>query len=473
MEKGKIVVAGIGPGSSEDITPAVLDIARQADVVIGYKYYFRFIASCLNPQGECIDSGMRQERDRARQAFEQAESGKTVLVISSGDAGIYGMAPLVYEMKRERGSDVDIISLPGISAFQKAAALLGAPTGHDFCVVSLSDIMTPWERIETRIKAAAEGDFVTIVYNPRSNDRFWQISRLKELFLSLGRSADTPVGIVRQAGRPGQTCTVTTLGTFVPESVDMLTVVLIGNSQTYVHEGKMITPRGYYFAAGDGRGAAGTNAGQDIMTRSFRTIMRELEAPRQPPGKMWALLHAIHATADFDMEDILYVDDRAVERMYEGIASGGVKTIVTDVSMVASGVRKGALKRRGVDVRCYITDPRAVTHAHDEHITRAQAGMRLAADDCPDALYVFGNAPTALMELCALIRKGKARPAGIIAAPVGFVHVREAKYMVKTFTDIPKIIVEGRKGGSGLAAALTNAVLCFDDAAAMRPGRDV
>ena len=139
---------------------------------------------------------------------------------------------------------------------------------------------------------------------------------------------------------------------------------------------------------------------------------------------------------------------------------------------VTSCIRKGALQRLGIDAKCYLSDP-LVAEMVNENITRTQVGIRLAVEEHPDALFAFGNAPTALMELCALIRKGKARPAGIIAASVGFVHVRESKHMVKPFRDIPKIIVEGRKGGSNLAATLCNAILTFDDAEQLKPGRDL
>ena len=487
VDMGKIIVAGIGPGSKEDITPAVLEAVREADAIVGYKYYFQFIEAYVKEGCECIDTGMKKERERAEQAFLLAEQGKTVVVISSGDAGLYGMAPLIYEMREERSSDMEIQTLPGISAFQKAASLLGAPIGHDMCIISLSDLMTPWEVIERRIKAAAEGDFVTAVYNPKSHGRYWQLYRLQELFLKY-RSEDTPVGYVRQAGREEQEVKVTTLADFDPEDVDMFTVILIGNSQSYISltpdpslkgEGRkmFITPRGYYRQEAPSL----EGVGRSIMIESFRTIAGELHKKDYPLDHKWALLHAIHTTADFDMENILYTDQKAVETLYNKVKDGSLKTIVTDVTMVTSGIRKGALQRLGIEAKCYLSDPRVAEltklpsfgEGLGEGLTRTQAGIRLAVEENPDALFAFGNAPTALMELCDLIRKGKAHPAGIIAAPVGFVHVRESKHMVKPFKDIPKIIVEGRKGGSNLAATLCNAILTFDDAEQLKPGRDL
>ena len=466
---GKIIIAGLGPGNEGDMTFAVREALQSADVVVGYQYYFQFIKPYVREDCECVDTGMKKERQRAEQAFELAEQGKTVVVISSGDAGIYGMTPLIYEMQRHHAAtDIEVSSLPGISAFQKAASLLGAPIGHDLCIISLSDLMTPWEVIERRIKAAAIGDFVTAVYNPKSHGRYWQLYRLQELFLQ-ERSAETPVGYVRQAGRDDEEIKITTLGDFDPEDVDMFTVVLIGNSQSYIADGHIITPRGYYREETN----EGEKIGQNIMIESFRTIAKELKRQDYPLDHKWALLHAIHTTADFDMENILYTDPGAVEALYNKVRTGALKTIVTDVTMVTSGIRKGALQRLGVEAKCYLSDPRVAQMAEEKGITRTQAGIRLAVEEHPDALFAFGNAPTALMELCELIRKGKAHPAGIIAAPVGFVHVRESKHMVKPFREIPKIIVEGRKGGSNLAATLCNAILCFDDAAQLKPGRDV
>ena len=486
---GKIIVAGIGPGSGQDITPAVMKAVSEADAVVGYKYYFRFIEQYLKEGAVCLDTGMKQEKDRARQAMELARQGKTVCVISSGDSGIYGMAPLLYQMRSEIKEEVEIETLPGISAFQKAASLLGAPIGHDLCIISLSDLMTPWLLIEKRIRAAAQADFITAVYNPKSHGRYWQLYRLVEIFLEEGRSPQTPVGCVRQAGREDQKVWTTTLSALNPEDVDMFTVLIIGNSQTYLEGSAMITPRGYYSGNLSKQAPKELNSGnatsnecncrserkigQDIMHESFRTISSELKCKEYPLGHKWALLHAIHTTADFEMEHLLYTDENAVERLYQKVADGTLKTIVTDVTMAATGIRKGALARLGIEAKTYLMDPRVAQIAEKEGVTRSQAGIRLAVEEHPDALFAFGNAPTALMELCSLIRQGKAHPAGIVAAPVGFVHVQESKHMLLPFKDIPKIIVKGRKGGSNLAATLCNAILTFDDAKNLDPGRDL
>ena len=482
---GKIIVAGIGPGNGEDITPAVLEAVRRCDVIVGYKYYFRFIEDYLTPGTQCIDTGMKKERERAEQALRLAEQGHDVCVISSGDAGIYGMAPLIYEMAEQRAMHnaqctihnaadepsvaIEVETLPGISAFQKTASLLGAPIGHDLCLISLSDLMTPWALIEKRIRAAAMGDFVTCIYNPKSHGRYWQLHRLREIFLQ-ERQPGNVVGYVRQAGRPEQEVTITTLQDLDPEDVDMFTCVIIGNSQSYAKNGKFITPRGYFR---DSAQQSEQGVGASIMNESFRTILSEMKHPDVPTWRLWPLLHAIHTTVDFGMEDCLTMDEKATEILYQKVKDGTLKHIVTDSNMAASGIRKGALERLGIEVHCFVADPAMAEVAKEEKITRSQACMRYAAEHYPDALYVVGNAPTALFEICDLTRKGKMKPAGIIAAPVGFVHVCESKHAVKTLREIPKLIVEGRKGGSNLAATLVNSILTYDDAAQLQPGRDL
>ncbi len=465
--KGKIFVVGLGPGSEKYIAPAAIEAVKQSDVVVGYKYYFEFISSYLEGK-ECLDSGMRKERDRAEMAFLKAEEGKVVSVISSGDSGIYGMAPLIWEMKKYRESEVDIEIVPGISAFQMAASKLGAPIGHDTCIISLSDLMTPWEKIEKRIIAAADADFVTAIYNPKSNGRYWQLYRLKELFLKY-RDENTPVGFVRQAGREEEDVFVTSLKDFNPEDVDMFTVVIIGNSKAYTFEKKIITPRGYYKEDEEGK----YGVGQSIMIKSFKTIEGMLQNKNIDLDKKWALIHCIHTTADFDMENIFYADDNAVKLWNEKFESGNPPVIISDVTMVTSGIRKAAVERLGIDVKCYLHDDRVADMSEKMGITRTQAGIRLAVEEHPDALFVFGNAPTALIELTDLMRKGKANPTGVVAAPVGFVNVQESKHRLKVFKDTPKVIIEGRKGGSNIAATIVNAALAFIDAEKLEPGREV
>lgn len=242
---GKITVAGLGPGSPEMFLNPAIDAIKQADVVIGYKYYFQFIESFLKKGTECMDTGMRQEVQRAEMAFELAEQGKDVVVISSGDAGIYGMASLVFEMAEKTNSKVELKVIPGISAFQAAAAKLGAPLSHDLVILSLSDLLTDYSLIEKRMKAAAVGDFVTAIYNPKSKKRYWQLYRLQELFLE-ERDGTTPVAIIRQVDRDDEEITLTNLREFDPEIVDMFSIVIIGNSQSYISGDRFITPRGYY-----------------------------------------------------------------------------------------------------------------------------------------------------------------------------------------------------------------------------------
>lgn len=468
MEEGKIYVVGLGPGDEKYVASAAKEAIRQADVIIGYKYYFQFIQNIISDGQECIDTGMKRERERALYAFERAEKGEKVCVVSSGDSGIYGMSPLIWEMKKERDSKLEIEVIPGISAFQMASALLGAPMGHDFCVISLSDLMTSWQTIEKRIIAAAEADFITSIYNPKSNGRYWQLYRFKEIFLKF-RDPKTPVGYVRQAGRKDQEIVVTTLEKFDPEQIDMFTIVVIGNSCTYSFDNKMISPRGYY----NKKSEKGVKTGQAIMIKSFRTIESQLKNKDIPLWIKWPLIHCIHTTADFDMENIFYSDNNAVEKWNTLFESGNPPVIVTDVSMVASGIRKAAIERLGVKVKCYLSDERVKELAEKEGITRTQAGIRLGVQEYPNALYVFGNAPTALIELTDLMRKGKASPVGVIASPVGFVNVEESKHRLKVFKDIPKVIIDGKKGGSNLAATIVNSSFAYKDAENLRPGREV
>ncbi|MFS1512685.1 precorrin-3B C(17)-methyltransferase [Chengkuizengella sp. SCS-71B] len=245
--KGKLLVIGFGPGSFEHITKRAREAIEESDVIIGYNTYVDLIRDLLTHQ-EIVRTGMTEEVSRAQEAVKQAENGKKVAVISSGDAGVYGMAGLVYEVLIEKGwhesEGVEVEVIPGISAINSCASLLGAPIMHDACTISLSDHLTPWELIEKRIDAAGSADFVIALYNPRSGRRTRQIIEAQNILLKY-RSPDTPVGLVKSAYREREFVQITTLEKMLEFDIGMLTTVIIGNSTTFLYDGKMITPRGY------------------------------------------------------------------------------------------------------------------------------------------------------------------------------------------------------------------------------------
>lgn len=244
---GQLLLVGTGPGQLDQITPAAQTAISRADVVIGYSLYIDLITPVLRP-GQIVEAlPITQERQRAERAIELAQWGLTVAVVSSGDCGIYGMAGLVLEELRAQGWDgktPGVQVFPGITALQSAASRVGAPLMHDFCAISLSDLLTPWEMIEKRLIAAAQADFVTALYNPRSRTRTEQIATARAIFLKY-RNPMTPVALVRSAYRQEEQITLTTLEKLLEAPIDMLTTVLIGNESTRTHGDWMITPRGY------------------------------------------------------------------------------------------------------------------------------------------------------------------------------------------------------------------------------------
>ena len=252
ISRGKLAIVGTGPGGAAWMSPEVKEILREATDWVGYKFYLD-LAGTLREGQNRHDSDNREEIDRARFALDLAASGKSVAVVSSGDPGIFAMAAAVFEAidfdAKPEWEGIDIRVAPGISAMQAAAAAIGAPLGHDFCAISLSDILKPWEVIEQRISAAAKADLVMAFYNPISKQRIWQLGRAIEILLET-REAKTPVVLGRNLGRPGQSVRVSTLGEFRPEDADMRTLVIVGSSQTRIiprkHGGVWAyTPRRY------------------------------------------------------------------------------------------------------------------------------------------------------------------------------------------------------------------------------------
>jgi len=239
--RGRLAIVGLGPGAADLRVPRAEAELRRASVVVGLDQYVEQVRHLLRPGTEIRASGLGDEEQRAADAVALAAKGRAVALIGSGDAGVYAMASPALQ---QAGTDIDVVGVPGVTAALAAAALLGAPLGHDHVLISLSDLHTPWPVIERRITAAAEADLVTCFYNPRSRDRHWQLGAALDTFRA-HRPATTPVGAVRQAGRPGQRVWTAPLAEFDPTEVDMLTTVVVGSSATRMVAGRMVTPRGY------------------------------------------------------------------------------------------------------------------------------------------------------------------------------------------------------------------------------------
>ncbi|MYC29186.1 MAG: precorrin-3B C(17)-methyltransferase [Chloroflexi bacterium] len=245
---GALILVGLGPGDPDLLAPGAAAALEGADVVVGFRGYMDQIGSMTTGK-ELVSMELGQELERASRAVDLASAGRTVAVVSSGDAGVYGMSGPVFRVLTERnwdGQHPQVVTVPGVSALQSAAALLGSPLMQDFCAISLSNLLTPWETIVRRLEGAAAGDFVVALYNPRSRRRDWQLLEARRILLE-HRPGDTPVGLVREAYRDDQNITITTLGDLDVKyaDVDMFTTVIIGNSTSYVLSGKMVTPRGY------------------------------------------------------------------------------------------------------------------------------------------------------------------------------------------------------------------------------------
>ena len=239
--RGRLALVSLGPGEDALIPGLAREALAASELVVGLGQYVDRVRHLLRPGTRVLTMPLGDEIHRAEAALEEARAGGAVALVSSGDVGVYAMASPTLELA---GDDVSVVVVPGVTAAQAAASLLGSPLGHDHCSISLSDLLTPWPAIERRVEAAALGDFVVSLYNPRSKGRDWQLGKVREMLLA-HRPPDTPVGIVKDAYRPTQAVTLTDLASLRPEEVDMLTVVVVGSSQTKLVAGRMVTPRGY------------------------------------------------------------------------------------------------------------------------------------------------------------------------------------------------------------------------------------
>jgi len=244
-KKGRLFLIGIGSGDHRDMTAHCIAVLRNCDLVVGYKRYVELVRPFIGEK-DIISSGMSQEVERCAQAIADAKKGRNVALISSGDPGVYGMAGLALEIinKKRLWDRLEVEIVPGIPVIHTAAARLGAPLMNDYAVISLSDLLTPWGTIVKRLTHAAQADFVICLYNPKSKNRAKQIKEAKSILLHY-RIPDTPVGLARNVGRKGESITITTLNRMLRYKIDMVTIIIVGNSTTVVKNGRMITPRGY------------------------------------------------------------------------------------------------------------------------------------------------------------------------------------------------------------------------------------
>lgn len=315
---GSIALVGIGPGSHDHMTHRARAAIAEADVVVGYVTYIKLVADLLEGK-EVIRKGMTEELDRAVHALERAREGKKVALISSGDAGVYGMAGPTYEVLFQAGwtpeSDVSVEVVPGASAINACAALVGAPLTHDFCSISLSDLLTPWPVIARRLDAVAASDFVVALYNPKSGRRTQQIVQAQALFLR-HRRPDTPVAVVKSAYRRRERIEFTTLAHMSECEIGMLTTVLIGNSHTFIQHGLMVTPRGYankYDLDEGGSTREGEKAGRSLSS-GLLGWMAQLRADHAEGVSLATLAQQHRLPVDY-IEAVLNTPEDAPETM--------------------------------------------------------------------------------------------------------------------------------------------------------------
>jgi len=461
--RGILYVVGLGPGSPGLLTPDAAMALEAADAVVGYGGYLDLIDGHLDGK-EVVRRALGEEEERAREALERAEAGRIVALVSSGDAGVYGMAGVAWELAVSRGSAAEIVVVPGVTAAVAAAALLGAPLAGDWASISLSDLHTPWDLILRRVRAAAESDFVVVFFNPASQKRTWQLGEAARALLQY-RDGKTPVGLAENAYRLGQRVEVIRLDELESARVSMFTTVVVGNSRTMATPRGMVTPRSRAGEA-NARTSRATAAGirgataDPILTESLAIVESRLGPCPANPAERAIVRRMIHATADFEFARDVRFEPRAIAAAVDAFRAG--RPLVTDVEMLRAGIRSDLAAPLGVRVVCGLGDTGTPLPTGAEGLTRSAIGLRRAAGRVGDgAVVAIGNAPTALMEALRLVDEDHWRPACVVGIPVGFVGVEEAKRRLAGQSVVPYVTSVGPKGGTAVTAAAVNALLAL------------
>lgn len=452
-------VVGIGPGALDLLTERARTRISSADVIMGNERYIELIKAIIPASAEVIIGRMGTEVERAKKAVELGNS-KNVVVVSGGDAGIYGMAGLILEVIGD--SDISVEIVPGITAASAAAALLGAPLSNDFAVVSLSDLLVPWIEIEKRLECLAKMDIAVAIYNPKSKKRMAQLEKTYDIFMRF-RDGKTTVGLVKNAEREGSEVLITKLEDFTNfyQQIDMSTTVIIGCSGTKNIGGRMVTRRGYeskydYAPVEEKANLSHERdhsvAAGDRVWEQSKAIVADIvskyplnDYERRVAGRV------VFANADPSFMDLIVFKHNPIEIGIQCIHNG--KRIITDIEMVKAGISK----RYQDKVKCFVNNPKTRQIAVKENLTRTAAGFRIAKELIHDNIVVIGNAPSTCLELSALLEEG-IKPALIIASPVGFVNAADVKEDVLA-SGIPCIVIRGPRGGTPSAVAIINAII--------------
>ncbi|MCK4398962.1 MAG: precorrin-3B C(17)-methyltransferase [Methanophagales archaeon] len=458
-------VVSIGPGALDLMTERARERISSADVIMGNERYIGLIKDIIPVSAEVIIGKMGTEVERAKKAVELGKH-KNVVVVSGGDAGIYGMAGLVIEVAVDSDTKLEIV--PGITSASASAALLGAPLSNDFAIVSLSDLLVPWSEIEKKLEGLAKMDIAVAIYNPMSKTRRVQLEKAHEVFMKY-RDKKILVGIVKNAEREGCEIEITRLEDLPAfyHRIDMSTTIIIGCSGTKDLGGRMVTRRGYEtkydYETGNGNVgdivAGYVDAGNRVWEKS-KAIVRDIVS--KYPGSLSdtekrVAGRVVFANADPSFLDLLVFNHQPVETGIRCIKEG--KTIITDIEMVKAGINKKYRK----NVECFVNAPKSMEIAKREGLTRTAAGIRLAKEKglIHGNVVVIGNAPSACQEICALVEEGGAgvKPALIVATPVGFVNAAEMKEKILAMGNIPCIVIRGPRGGTPSAVAIINEII--------------
>lgn len=449
-----LYIVGIGPGSIDLLTQRAIERISNADVIIGNEKYVEQIQKIIPPRARVIKGQMGDEVERAKLAVKLS-ANENVVVISGGDAGIYGMASLIFEVLSDSTIEVEVI--PGITAASAAASILGAPISNDFAVISLSDLLIPWSEIEGRVEQLAKMDIAVVIYNPSSKTRKLQLERAHRIFLKY-RSPKSIVGIVRNAEREGSEVNITTLDKMLSHKIDMSTTIIIGSSSTKLIGNRMVTPRGYHrkynLLEEKERVQVASSIAQESRSIVQNIVRSSTSASKLSPLEQKVAERVIIANADPTLLDLLVFKNSPVERGIECIRNG--RAIITDIEMVRTGIKKEGLKSQ-VQVLCFLKNEEARAISSREGITLSAAGIRTAGRYLDGNIVVIGNSPTACLELYRIIQSG-VKPALIIATPVGFINAAEAKEKILNL-DIPCIAIRGPRGGTPSAVAIINEII--------------